>query len=369
MTKYDSILKEKKEKTIPKEKIKKFPKFLISFTLIIIVLIISYVIYFNKILSPKNIIINDCMSILKNYTSIIQNLPIQEFKNENNITGNIEHNLDKYDFNLIKNTNNLSFNIYNNNNYINYYLLNNKAYIKVPSINEYIYLPSTISLNTLLSLEEKIKEIEDNKYLKSLYFNNKEPIVEINLSLATTDINKIFGTSLKDNYNIIATFKNNAIMNNIEEIKIIINNTTKSTRNTIFIKDNEITYKTPYDNYKIALETNNKDFIIKISKNDTLYSVLSGTSTINNYKYTYQIINKIYNINIISTKNNNIYNYEITKKKDEVEDTLNINLKVENTYLIEEDATNFIDADNGLIKDSYNNDINYFKDKFKNFLN
>ena len=47
MTKYDSILKEKKKykDPLPKEEIKKFPKFKITFILSILVIIISYIVY------------------------------------------------------------------------------------------------------------------------------------------------------------------------------------------------------------------------------------------------------------------------------------------------------------------------------------
>jgi len=289
MGKYDSILKEKKKTTTIEEQPKKFPKFLVSCILIIIVLISSYIIYYNKVLSPKNIVIQDSINIVKKYSSLIKNAPLLEFKNENNLTGTIIYGPDTFNFNLVKNNNNLSFNISNNNKFINYYLLDNKTYIKVPSITEYISLNSNFSINTLLSLEEKLSTIKEDKYIKNIYFANKKPIVEINLTLNTNELNEIFGFGLEEEYEVIATFKNNAIINNIEETKIIINNKTTLERKVITIKENELLYKINNDTYKMILESKDNNFTLKINKNDILYSVLTGTTNESNYIYTYQV--------------------------------------------------------------------------------
>lgn len=369
MGKYDSILKEKKKTTITiEEEPKKFPKFLVSCFFILLVLIISYIIYFNNVLTPKNIIIQDSLNTLSKINSLINNFPLLELNNEKNITGNINYNNENFKFNIIKNQHNLNFNISSNNQYINYYLLNDKTYIKIPSITEYISLKSNSLLNIILSLEEKLLTINETKYIKSFYIDNKKPIVEINFTLNTIELNEIFKLNLEEEIDLIATFKNNAIKNNIEEIKIIINNKTKQERQVIEIKNNKLSYKKNNDIYLLDLEEHENNFNIKITKNDVLYSVLTVATTDNNYIYTYQAIDDIYNLNLKATKNNDIYSYEITKKKQELEEKVTIDLKIEEGYIIENNLTNIVEKNN-LNIESYNNNINYFKDKFLRFIN
>ena len=230
-------------------------------------------------------------------------------------------------------------------------------------------LDSTFSINTLSTILNKLVLLNENKYLRTIHIDDKKPIVEINVSFNTNELNNLFNISLKDDYEINVTFKNTAIMNEIKEINIIINNKTKEEIATINIKENEIIYKNNNDIYKFKIEFTNNDFILKISKNDILYSILNGTTIDDNYKYTYQTINNVYNINILTNKNNNEYSYEILKQKDEEEEILNIKLKIENTYLLERDTIHFIDINNKLINGIYNNDVNYFKNKFINFIN
>lgn len=369
MNEYDSILREKKKKkVVVEEQPKKFPKFWVSLLLIILVLVISYVIYFNKILSAKNIVLNDSLEVLKKYSSLIKNVPVNEFSNEKNLVGTISYGSDKYNFNLVKNNDNLGFNISNNDKYINYYLVDNKAYVKVPSVNEFVSLDYTFSINTLLKFSDILDNISEDKLVKNVYFLNQKPVVEVNLSFDSKRVNEIFELSLKDDYSVIVTFKNSAIMNEVLEIKIAINNETKSDRRVITMNGNNITYTVGGDTYSIVLEESDNDFTIRTSKNDILYSVFRGIDNEDNYQYSYQIIDKVYNINLFTYKNSDGYKYELKSKKNEIEEVIDITLNIENSYLIEHDAANFIDYSNQLVTSKYNNDINYFKDKFLKFV-
>jgi len=127
MSEYDSILKKKKKVEEVVEEEKSFPSFWVSLFLILVVFVISYIIYFNKVLSAKNILIYDYLSVLDRYSFIVDNIPIEQYNNEKNIVGVINYGSDRYDFNLLTNKKNgsIKFNIYNNNKYIDYYLLYN----------------------------------------------------------------------------------------------------------------------------------------------------------------------------------------------------------------------------------------------------
>lgn len=369
MSEYDSILKGEKKIEVVEKEPKKFPKFWVSFFLIIIVLVVSYIIYFNNVLSAYNIIINDSVKILNKYNTLSRNIPFDEYKKENNLVGTISYKEDIFNFNFIKNVDNLNFNISNNDKYINYYLISNSSYVKVSSVNEYVLINSLFNINSLIELRNNLSKIDKNKYIKNIYLEGEKPIVEVNLTLSTTELNDIFGFNLVDDCEVIATFKNSAVMNEIEEIKIIINNKTTLERRVITIYEDKVLYKINDDTYKLVLEPNGDDFMLKISKNDVLYSVLSGTNNSDKYTYTYQVINTKYNISISTSKTTDGYFYEITKKENELEESLNINLKVENSYVIENKATNFVDLNDELIKQAYSSEINYFKDKFSYFIN
>ena len=369
---YDNILKVKKREDFEDSKIediKKFPKFSISFVLILIVLIVSYVIYYNNVLSPSNIIVNNYNEVFNKYFKIIKNIPLTEFMDENNLNGTILYKEDEFKFNLIKNQNNYNFNISNNDRFINYYSTLDKSYSLVNGINEYVIIPKLVfDINNLSMLKDNLSKIDSNKFIKSLYLVDKRPVVEVNLTLNTVEINDIFGFNLVDDCEVIISLRNDAIMNELVEFKIIFNNKSTLERKTITFLEDKILYKVGEDNYKLVLTPNNDNFMIKINKNDDLYSILSGVVSEDSYRYDYKVINSNYSISVITTKIDNSYTYDIIKKKDDLEMSLNINLNIENGYMIETGENGFIDKDNELIKETYLNEINYFRDKFSYFI-
>jgi len=369
MSEYDSILKSKKKtKVVAVEEEKKFPSFWISFFLIIVVLLVSYIIYFNKVLNAKNILIYDCLSVLNKYSSLIKNIPVKEYNNENNIVGVIGYGSDKYDFNIVKNDNDINFNINNNDKYINYYLVDNEAYVKVLSIDEYISLANSFSINTILDIEKILNGISEDKFIKNVYFDGTKPIVEVNMTFNSEEINNMLGLGLVDDVEAIVTLKNSAIMNSVEEIKIIINNKTSGNRRVITIIDDDIIYDDGNDTYNMNLEVNGDNFILKVSKNDILYSVLNGNDSGDRYQYNYKIVDEVYNISMSAIKNEIGYSYVLNSKKGEIQEVINIDLKIGDNYLIENNITNVVESSNQLISNTYNNDINYFKDKLLKFV-
>ena len=92
MTNYDSILKEKKNyEEVKIEKNKKFPTFKITFLLTILILIISYVIYFMTVLTPNMIFFNDINIVFNKYKSIFNSFDLDNINNRvvRKLIGNI----------------------------------------------------------------------------------------------------------------------------------------------------------------------------------------------------------------------------------------------------------------------------------------
>lgn len=370
MSEYDSILKKKKKiKEVAVEEEKKFPSFWVSFFLILVALVVSYIIYFNKVLSAKNILIYDYLSVLNKYSFLLKNIPDKEYNDENNIMGVINYNSDKYNFNFIKNDNDINFNISNNDKYINYYLMDNKSYVKIASINEYVSLKSSFSINTILNMENILNSISDNEFIKNVYFDGSKPMVEVNMVFNSEEINDLLGLGLEDDYEVIVTLRNSAIMNNIEEIKVVINNKTLDDRKVITINNDNIIYADGSNTYNINLEISGNSFILKISKDDILYSVLNGNDSDDRYQYNYKIVDSDYNISMTAFKNNDGgYSYIFNSKRGDIKEVLTIDLKIVDSYLIDNNIVNVVESSNQLISNIYDSEINYFKDKLLKFV-
>lgn len=370
MGEYDSILKEKKKKQVlVDDKPKKFPKFTISFILIILVLVISYIIYYNNVLGKREIFFNNAISILDSYSLLVKDLPLKEFNDDKNLTGIARCGEEMFNFNLVKNNNNLNFNVSSGDRSFNYFLVDDNEYANVNSVTSNITVDYSEVVNLLFSVDDKFLSIGEDKYVKSFYFDGVIPIVEVNLVMDTNYINELFKLGLKDDYQVIVTMKNSAIMNEIKEIKIVINNLSKNDRRVVFVSSNEILYKTKNNIYKFVLEKNNKDFVIKINKGDILYSILTGTANDNSYKYSYQVIDGNYSIDINASTGNNIYVYEIEKKQNGEEKAISVTVSVNAGHVIDGQFDTFVDMDDESIKNIYNQEFGYFKDKFLDFIN
>ena len=308
MNEYDSILKEKKKthsETPPQHK-KNFPTFTLSFFATILVIIISYIIYYNTVLSKDKIIINNISILKKQYSNIISNLYIDNFSKDN-LEGNI----------TINNTLEYFFKKDNNNYYLN-----------TPSLNKYINnnYQNTFKLNL-----EYLQTIDKNRYIKTFYFNDKNPIVETNIILSRPDLESMFGVSFLNEYEVLITCQNHAITNEIISIKITINNKITSERKVITFQNSTINYKDSENNLRFDISLKNNDFSIKIYKNDILHSVITGTEKINTYNYTYQIIDRLYTLNLITRiENDNKYIYEFSSNIEKKQETFTLILSDSN---------------------------------------
>ena len=375
MSKYDKILKQEKVFREPIVKKSKYTKYIIIYCLLFTMLLTSsYIIYYNTVLSPINIIKNDFTSLAKNLENIYQNIipsPIGA-----SLEGTITSEKLNYNYGLIKEGNNYYLDLSTKDSSLQYQItpkmiktnlstFQNNRIIKENQI-DYSKLKNT--LNTFL---------KEEKYIKTFYFDKKTPIVEINFTLTDNDINSLFHTTiLKEKYNIIITLKNDALKNETKSIKVVVNNKTKNQRSTFEYQNQSLIYQNfKNEKYKFILVNNQKDFNMKIYKNEELYSILLGKSYEKSYTMTYQIINKIYNISLTKTEEKSLTTYKIVFKKEEEEskkeDTINIALNQASNTLKEETESKekIYRSLNQSEKTEYNEKIKQFFAPLKELIN
>ena len=320
MSNYDSILKEKntyEELDIKKDDgPKPFPWFRIDLICLIILLGISYIIYYTKVLTPDNIFLNDLKQVYDKYEGILDDCNIDYFINNNyNLLGNLEFSDKSYDIALSKFEDKIKFNMGINEDSINYYTTDNNTYLKVDSFKDTYYKQDSNNyLNILFNIKDYLEnKLPKDKFIKKFYLNGTTPIVESNLVLNTENIKTALGlNSLKNSHEVLFTFKNNAISNRIISMKVIINNSTTGRRGVLTYENGYITYTENDIVYKFILEKDNDNFRLNIYKDDILYSVLSGTKKEVSYEYLYQVIDEVYNITVVVKNEDDIYSYQIT---------------------------------------------------------
>ena len=359
MSNYDSILKTKntyKEDVVNIEnKKKKFPWFRIDFICIILLLGVSYIIYYNKVLTPDNIFLSDLKTIYDKYSIILDNSNIKYFINNNyNLKGNLDFNDEVYDISLNKFQDKLKIRFGINEEYLNYQIDDNEVYSNVSNFNDIYYKENN---NNYLSMYYNVIDYLQNglpksKFIKKFYLNGTTLVVESNLVLNTDNIKEALGVrEIKNTYEILFTFKNNAISNKIISMKVIVNNSTTGRRGVFIFENGNLTYTENDIVYKFVIEKNYKDFRLDIYKNDTLYSVLTGNNKDKSYEYLYQVIDKVYNISLIVNKENSIPVYQLSSNinvdNERRTDNLNISLE-ENKDIIEDNSLD-------IKKEDYNN--------------
>ncbi len=366
---YDTILKEKKVyEEVSDDKKHKYFKLFIFFGILISLLIIavSYAIFYNTVLDSESIFLNNIINVKKDYSLIYKDIKFNHSLDGNFIIeGSIDVGNDNYGYSFAKDNNKVKRTLFSGDRILTYYYDGKDSYVKMSNLgdfyikeknelnnlkyynnvrknikndfNNYIY-DSILGNNTydffnqlynIDNLNEILKNIETNfntyvtsdKYARKVYFSGNKPVVEINLVLNKVDINNILGTSsglqLSDNYQLNITMKNDAISNSIYEIKVVINNKSKNSREVLSYKSKVINYTdSKGDKYSIKyLKDKNS---IQIKKNNVLYSVVQISSKNKTNIYNYRKINKIYTVGLSVEKVRNNFEYGIETNIDNV---------------------------------------------------
>lgn len=362
--KYDEILKEKPKYADPEPLISKKNKYfkislLVGIILSLIVILISYIFYYNIVLASESIILNNINKVVKKYNYIYSDI-VPSYLDQNNysIDSTISYNDRKYNYLYVKNGKEQSRTFSNEDRFITFYTVNSKNYIKTSNIPYYIEREESkknlSDINTMkqsLELEpiafiyselfngestdlsknyynldnvnKTIDDIRNNfnsyiskdKYIKKLYLLNKKLIVEVNLSLNTNDLNSILGDNsleINDNLNVNITTKNDAITNEIDNVKVVINNETQNKRTVITYDNKSVTITDDKGtNKKIVFNKKSNYYDVKFYNNNILYSVLSLENSSNKYVYAYRVIDKLYSINLEVNKENDDVKYKM----------------------------------------------------------
>lgn len=317
MGKYDTILKVKKEypKKIQEEQThhRHFSKYVIIYLFsIFLVLGISYIVYYQTVLSFESVLQNDFFILKKQYTNVFHPIIPKNVISSSSLEGTFSLENTVYNYGILKEKGKIQLELSNQENYLYSKITSQDYSLKLEKFSSYgLVFEQDILYQDLISrLKAKISQI---KSAKNLYLEGNIPIVEFAFSLNEKDINDVLGSNiLKDQYNIIVTIKNNALTNEFISFKSAITNQKTGQRSILEYKDKEMIYEVnKAKTYRFNIKNKKKDFQLRIYKNGELYSTFLGESSKYQYTYSYQVINKVYNLKFMIQEEKGGYSYEL----------------------------------------------------------
>ena len=315
--KYDTILKVKKEypKKIQEEQThhRHFSKYVIIYLFsIFLVLGISYIVYYQTVLSFESVLQNDFFILKKQYTNVFHPIIPKNVISSSSLEGTFSLENTVYNYGILKEKGKIQLELSNQENYLYSKITSQDYSLKLEKFSSYgLVFEQDILYQDLISrLKAKISQI---KSAKNLYLEGNIPIVEFAFSLNEKDINDVLGSNiLKDQYNIIVTIKNNALTNEFISFKSAITNQKTGQRSILEYKDKEMIYEVnKAKTYRFNIKNKKKDFQLRIYKNGELYSTFLGESSKYQYTYSYQVINKVYNLKFMIQEEKGGYSYEL----------------------------------------------------------
>ena len=369
---YNSVLKEKEkfEDVIDDRPFLRRHIFAINFLIVVLIVFISFVIYFFTILTPTSILKNDFIKIYNDFNSITSNIKIDyDLRNRFHIygDGSIKLTTDYDNKTLVNYLNNYKVN-YSSISNDNYYLLNldygnSKFIYEINNMEQFIdtlgydlkldNLNSNVSINTyykILSIVKNslLEELDNLELKKEVYPLNGKIVVDVNIILSGKDINRIYtniinkllsDSECKDFINLLNSeilnrdrivndgssyslqVRNDMFSNSIYDFKLVIRD--GSYRGVISYKDNEIVYDNGDIKYSYKLNIDNNNFEIKTSIDDKLYAVFSGSGNDSGYTYNYQVIDKVDKMSL-QIKKGESYNYIFSYVKEDRDKNCNL---------------------------------------------
>ena len=315
--KYDTILKVKKEypKKIQEEQThhRHFSKYVIIYLFsIFLILGISYIVYYQTVLSFESVLQNDFFILKKQYTNVFHPIIPKNVISSSSLEGTLSLENTVYNYGILKEKGKIQLELSNQENYLYSKITSQDYSLKLEKFSSYgLVFEQDILYQDLISrLKEKISQI---KSAKNLYLEGNIPIVEFAFSLNEKDINDVLGSNiLKDQYNIIVTIKNNALTNEFITFKSAITNQKTGQRSILEYKDKEMIYEVnKAKTYRFNIKNKKKDVQLRIYKNGELYSTFLGESSKYQYTYSYQLINKVYNLKFMIQEEKGGYSYEL----------------------------------------------------------
>ncbi len=356
MDNYDSILKEKKTYdndivSVPKKG--KFTKFfIIDVILVIICVFFSYLFYYCNILTSSNVFFNDINKFQTMGSMILKPLNIKFSDESYSLNGDLSFDNYQYQYDVIRDHNALKMSFSNQKHHLIYYLDGSNSYTLFDTLvnHKYVKINHDNLFNAFVNLKSNFRNvISDDDFIKRFYLKGMTPIVEVNLVLNKEKIIQLLNSSaIKDDIELMFTFRNHAISNEIIDGKLVILNKSKNTRYVISLQGDSLKFT---DNAGIVTEVvyqfNHSDFILKFNKNDNLYSIFTGTKKENSYVYSYQVIDKIYNLGLkvdyLNDKNDYQFSSNIKENGLSLEKSFHLSFSYRPDGVLEEDITSSVD--------------------------
>lgn len=318
MNNYDSILKEKKtiiEDNSPVKKHKYTKYIIIDLILVLLILIVSYVVYCQVILTGKNIFLHDMNVFSKIISPVFDGLNLEFMKEDYQVSGDFSIDQHHYHYQMLRNNAILNVFLKDEIHDFSYYVNDNVSYTKVDDIlnQKFIEKVGDNHLNILYKIYHNFSDvIDDDDFIRRVYLDNGIPVVEVNLVLNQEMISRIINGSLgNDDMEFIFTLRNHAVTDEVISGKLVIHNKTTRERFVLTYEDGDFIFVNDSGvKFRFHIEKSRSDVSLKISKNDVLYSVLSGTKKENSYQYSYQVIDRIYNVSLNVFNNESSMSYE-----------------------------------------------------------
>lgn len=328
MSEYDSILKEKKKYVEPEplvvKKKKKFPWLKIDIFCVFIILVVSYLVYCHTILTADKVFLSDFSQLMDKYEILFKHFYLDKLDTSYQMEGTIQFEDMVYNYGVIQDDEKLKIDLSHQDQYLFYYLDSGNRYVQLSNfIDYYIELDGENYFQVFRELKTNfLNYVSKDQYIRKFYLDGTVPVVESDLVLKSDDVKQILGlSSMNSSYEVLFTFKNHALTNEIISMKMVVNDLNTKKRYVITYQDGELVYSDGENsNWKFVLTQKQDDFTLKIYQNDIMYSVLSGESKENTYQYMYQVIDRIYNIvlNIQKEKDGYLYEFTSTIEKNDI---------------------------------------------------
>lgn len=359
---YDSVLKEKKKYVdyVDDRPFIRKHLFIIDMFAILLFLFISFVIYFNTVLSSKNIVLNDLEYLNNKIYSLYKNTGISnidDIKFNGDVSLEVDSNYDnlndmnilkelKFNYSLFSSGDNKYYSINNDDYSFSYLEKGSKAFLTTSDMNVMYNINSNNDNKDINDIIDNLKLdkqtfTSDGKIVVSVSFSVDGNIVNDYISSMGSNysnILKMFNMRMDNNIKYDVTVKNDIFTNDIVSIKVVRRD--NNNRGVLLISDNTFTYNDDNDNnYKGVFDIKNDSFMFKFYNDEDLKFVISGKGSDNSYVYSYQVINVVNNAII-----------QIKKESDRTIYTINIKRENDNKYMnilatVSNDNTS-IDIDN-----------------------
>ena len=164
---YNEILKEKKVYKDPVVSHKhRFFKLslLIGVLVAIIVVGISYLVYYNTILDSESIFLNNIVKLANKYSVVVDNInPNYDLSGNYTLDGNITMGDVNYTYSFVSDGGKLMRTFKNNDKSVTYYYDNDLSYINVSSLRD-TYVEVDNKLKTLDDYKSSIDDVQKNFY-------------------------------------------------------------------------------------------------------------------------------------------------------------------------------------------------------------